>query len=448
MFKKLLAKSRGLCTFLTTLLFAVAFSFHATSVVAQDKSKTVHDAFDTGSLDRNIWCPCQINLDASPPLFPKDAKQKHYLRLMADEASLGGNKCRFKPTSECAALSLVGANSITSEPSTLSSEGYLDTAEILEDEKEPPEFLGPSLIQKLRRDTNEVFRMNENGAAINLEDPTASHLLSIPSPPDLDDKAFRRRPSPRHLACEAPANSKVYCSDYVHLRVKEAKEEDLCIQRQEMRLRSDMRPHASNEPMWYSIRFRMPSSIEDTCNSVRWVTAQWKHKHGALADKEIHQSPMLAQRFDDGVLHVTIQDGACRCIVASAPDPRALEQIEWKSGRIPSSLCVSPTQPNGCSADLSLEYSDDPTLTSPIGEWTTMTYYLKSGWKQDGKVEVYQDGRHIVSVSGDIGYEIGNESKNKIKFKFGHYRDYMPYHHEMDVEAVTISFDPPPEFGN
>ena len=57
----------------------------------------------------------------------------------------------------------------------------------------------------------------------------------------------------------------------------------------------------------------MPAVIQDTKNSVRWVIAQWKQEPVSPAYKD--PSPVLAQRFDDGVLHVTVQDEDCRCRV-------------------------------------------------------------------------------------------------------------------------------------
>ena len=113
-------------------------------------------------------------------------------------------------------------------------------------------------------------------------------------------------------------NGDPYCDSAIIQKAIAAGEEGRCIQRQELRFQSQY-THAADEPFTYKLRFRMPAVIQDTKNSVRWVTAQWKQEPISPAYKD--PSPVLAQRFDDGVLHVTVQDGDCRCRVASAPMP-------------------------------------------------------------------------------------------------------------------------------
>ena len=117
-------------------------------------------------------------------------------------------------------------------------------------------------------------------------------------------------------------------------RVKAAGEEDECIQRQELRL-TEKYVHDAAKPYLYSLRFRMPKEVGDEKNSIRWVIGQWKQepvsdKYETEFGKEWGASPFLAQRFDDGVLHITVQDEHCRCMIASAP--RKEEELIWKSG--------------------------------------------------------------------------------------------------------------------
>ena len=67
--------------------------------------------------------------------------------------------------------------------------------------------------------------------------------------------------------------------------------------------------HDLRDPHYYSITFRTEGDIP-SCGSARWVIAQWKEPDG--------ESPFLAQRYDNGVLHVTVQNDDCRCVVAKA----------------------------------------------------------------------------------------------------------------------------------
>lgn len=67
--------------------------------------------------------------------------------------------------------------------------------------------------------------------------------------------------------------------------------------------------HDLRDPHYYSITFRTEGDIP-SCGSARWVIAQWKEPDG--------DSPFLAQRYDNGVFHVTVQNDDCRCVVAKA----------------------------------------------------------------------------------------------------------------------------------
>ena len=78
--------------------------------------------------------------------------------------------------------------------------------------------------------------------------------------------------------------------------------------------RAEIRQHSRYQPLygeevWQSFSFRMSGDIP-TSHSLRFVIGQWK----GPADG----SPFLAQRFDDGVFHITVEDGLIRRPVASA----------------------------------------------------------------------------------------------------------------------------------
>lgn len=89
--------------------------------------------------------------------------------------------------------------------------------------------------------------------------------------------------------------------------------------------RAEIRTHGSKRPLhgdefWQSFAFRASGDIAET-GSLRTVLGQWK----APGD----QSPFLAQRFDNGVFHITVQEGPNRRVVAAAEgDPDRLDSFQ------------------------------------------------------------------------------------------------------------------------
>jgi hypothetical protein len=381
--------SSALFSGLVSLLLMAAA--HAQSGVADD--------FETGELNWGNWCPCQIKLEEAPITFSKDPDQvgDMFISIVADDASLGGNICRSKsPHFECRPpkgtpeflvfQSVMGADAL--DPETTIT---LDT----------PEPLGPSFIR----------------------------------PPELEALDKTLRP----LTTGSEKNP--HCTPEILAKAIAAGEEGECFQRQELRPQN-AHLHGMSAPYVYSIRFRMPATIEDKTNSIRWVTAQWKHEPTSKRYEEEFgadwaPSPFLAQRFDDGVLHITVQDENCRCIVASAPGTN----YTWQDGRAQHCISTKPGDPpkTACTPDLAVKYGEDPILTSPRGKWVEMTYRVEAGRAGKSHIDITQDGRFIVRVTGKIGYDVDVGQESLTKFKFGAYRDYMPFVHVMDVDSVRFA---------
>lgn len=363
---------------------------------------TISDDFKSGALDWGLWCPCQVNMRDAPLTYSADPDQAgdQFVSIIADKASLGGNVCRSrKPELECRPPA--GTPEFTMFMSGVGAEATASEADAVADS---PESLGPSFIRP-------------------------REMLSLDSTLGTLTKRAAQNP---------------YCDDEALQHVQAAGEEGECIQRQELRPQS-LHAHSMTIPYRYSIRFRMPDVIEDQKNSIRWVISQWKHEPiSAAYEKEFGEgwgpSPFLAQRFDNGVLHVTIQDEHCRCMVASAPLPNG-SNLVWKDG--PAQYCIStrPEDPPNfaCVADLQVEYGPDPVLTSPRGRWVEMTYRVEAGRLGRAMVEIHQGDEFIVRVTGKIGYAVDPGQDSVIKFKFGPYRDYMPYVHAMDVDWLDIA---------
>jgi len=315
------------------------------------------------SLDKSLWCPCQIDNNRLPVTFSVDpeTKSNRLAHITVDAEGLGGHRC--KPA--CGA--------------TLFSLGLEVGSEAT---------LGPMLVS-----------------------PTG--LKWSPQPP---------KPDP-------------YCTPDI---VKKAKgiEEGSCIQRQELRVDESFARDAT-KPQLYSLRFRMPSKVENTTDSIRWVVAQWKAEP-AITEKGEDASPFLAQRYDDGILNVTVQDRSCRCLIASAS--RSNLNYPWNNGN--AQYCQrsdsEPGKAELCMSSLMLEYGKNPILTSPAGKWTEMAYRVQAGAGHGSVIEVYQDGRFIVRATGHVGYDAPGKSKQKTKFKIGHYRDYIPSTDVMDLDWIRI----------
>ncbi|MDX0432832.1 hypothetical protein GOL30_30085 [Sinorhizobium medicae] len=364
--------------------FCLAITLAAYLPVTTSMGAELAEEFNIGAVDPNHWCPCQINLTKTPVTFTSDPDNPSNLvaHITVDENSLGGNKCKQDdPDFECG------------RP----PEGIVLMDEGAAGEVEPLDLLGPSFMAVTEPQW----------------EPT----------PD--------RPDP-------------YCNEEILEKVKNGNEEKQCIQRQELRLAKQF-THDAAKTHLYSLRFRMPKEIGDQTNSIRWVTAQWKHEPVSEAYKkefgdEWGASPFLAQRFDDGVLHITVQDEHCRCMIASAPNVDG-STFDWNNGTPEYCQSTRPEDSKGkrCTPNLQVEYGTKPVLSSPAGNWVEMNYRVQAGRSGSAMIEISEGTRFIVRVTGKIGYEPPVGRTSKTKFKIGQYRDYMPFVDTIDVDWVRIA---------
>ena len=80
-------------------------------------------------------------------------------------------------------------------------------------------------------------------------------------------------------------------------------------QRTELRTSKAAWPSYDGKDVWFSFSFRINANVPST-GSARTIIGQWK----APGDN----SPFVAQRFDNGVFHITVQDNDTRRVVAKA----------------------------------------------------------------------------------------------------------------------------------
>ncbi len=204
-------------------------------------------------------------------------------------------------------------------------------------------------------------------------------------------------------------------------RVQDLSCDNYC-QRTEVRLAKKYRIPFGTDA-WYSFSFFLTSETPIRENT-RWVSGQWKQEGSG--------SPFLAQRFEHGVFHITVQDGNCRVLVAQSslqnlPIPSTAHsehQADELSDASALSHSVLPEKfQHNCSTDVKVQQSADPTLPEPLGSWIDMKYRVRAGLYGTGLIEIWANGKFIATVTGSIGYPI--ESGATQYFKFGIYRDVM-----------------------
>jgi len=167
---------------------------------------------------------------------------------------------------------------------------------------------------------------------------------------------------------------------------------------------------------WYGFSFRVRGEYPDDGLSTRWILAQFK--------EQTDESPFLALRFDDGVFHITVQDDAERYTVASAR--HTIDRIKTYraglarlAGLLPEFRYVTDN-PSAGGAALRVVPGSAPVLPDPRRDWVDLTLRVRAGRDGKGLVQVWANGRDVVSVEGNIGHRA--RAGDRQYFKFGQYR--------------------------
>ena len=210
------------------------------------------------------------------------------------------------------------------------------------------------------------------------------------------------------------------------------------------------------QEVWYSFAFRVEGDYP-RFGSTRWVIGQWKEESKA--------SPFLAQRFDNGVFHITVQNNDAREVIAAAPGDysarypfftaefraeitrnvprdasdfaRRVRDFRGADGLgaidVPAYQRAIETQdldkfefladrPDYARIEgLRFTFSAQPVLPNPTEGWVRMRYRVKGGRDGSGLVEVWANDRFVVRVEGPIGSDAFDGPTQY--FKIGHYRD-------------------------
>jgi hypothetical protein len=239
------------------------------------------------------------------------------------------------------------------------------------------------------------------------------------------------------------------CKDYTETRVPQK----TLVQKNEIRLWKDSWPDAKTG-YWVSFRFRLDGSI-DRCGSMRWIGGQIKAGDGK-------KSPVIAQRFDNGVFHITIEtpipgkdDKSKRFIIAKSADgnPDAgsgLQSSNNGEDRFTCDLSNKEGIPKDCEYQ-GVNYEVFKPLPSvKDGQWVQMDYYIKleeackstKNADCERELEIWSQGEKITAVKGNFGATDAHEKK--LKFKFGVYRDFQAGNAGIIIDQLTLRKDPTP----
>lgn len=171
------------------------------------------------------------------------------------------------------------------------------------------------------------------------------------------------------------------------------------------------------EEAWYGFSFRVRGEYPDDGLSTRWILAQFK--------EQTDESPFLALRFDDGVFHITVQDDAERYTVASAR--HTIDRLKTYraglvglAGWLPEFRYVTDNPVDAPGGRLRILPGSAPVLPDPRRDWVDLTLRVRAGRDGKGLVQVWANGRDVVTVEGNIGHR--ERAGDGQYFKFGQYR--------------------------
>jgi hypothetical protein len=213
-----------------------------------------------------------------------------------------------------------------------------------------------------------------------------------------------------------------------------AADED-CSERAEIWERTKLRA-PFNQGTWYGFAVKFQDPIPD--DDHRYLIAQWKREIGPDAVGDF--SPFLAFRMRNGKLFVTLETnyyppmkgapvgetGPVECPAGGVPvwlrqDTNQLRilvthQQEW----VPDDAKLF----NSCTDAVTIVDHGNP-LPAPTSGWIDFVVYSQPGPDGDGHIEIYANGKPIVTIKGHIGHNDKGLGENQY-FKFGPYRDGHP----------------------
>ncbi len=205
---------------------------------------------------------------------------------------------------------------------------------------------------------------------------------------------------------------------------------DGCSERAEIWEKTELRvPY--DQGVWYGFAVMLGKPIPQ--DDHRYLIAQWKREIDAGAEGDF--SPYLALRLRQGKLFVTVETN----YIAPPDGLRLVDGKGCKPGSVPVWLrpdtnqmrAVVATEPSwdmakdgaiydACTDAIAVTDHGNP-LPAPDSGWIDFVVYSLPGADGSGHLELYADGKPIITVKGHVGHDDKGLGKNQY-FKFGPYR--------------------------
>ena len=184
-----------------------------------------------------------------------------------------------------------------------------------------------------------------------------------------------------------------------------------------------------NEGIWYgfAVKFEEPIPQDDH----RYVIAQWKREiAGTLGDF----SPFLALRLNRGKLFATVETNLVKAARAGFQGQATCrepgETAVWLRPETNQTRALVATDAlwtsddgkrfSNCTTDI-VAIQRGHALPSPASGWIDFVVYSKPGPDGTGHIEIFANGKWIVTVKGRIGHSDKGLGQFQY-FKFGPYR--------------------------
>jgi hypothetical protein len=207
------------------------------------------------------------------------------------------------------------------------------------------------------------------------------------------------------------------------------KDQDSCSERAEIWEKPTLRvPY--DQGVWYgfAVKFAEPIPTDDH----RYLIAQWKREIDAGAEGDF--SPFFALRLRNGQLFATVetnyiapQGKAKPGAGGVCPDRGTRVWLRPQSNQMRALVAADPgwTVEDGslfkdCTAAIEVIDRGNP-LPAPQSGWIDFVVYTRPGPDGSGLIELFANGKPVVTVKGHIGHADNGLGKNQY-FKFGPYR--------------------------
>lgn len=185
-----------------------------------------------------------------------------------------------------------------------------------------------------------------------------------------------------------------------------------------------------DQPVWYAISMKLADPVPS--DNHRYVMAQWKRK--ILSGANTPFSPFFALRLNKGKLVFTVEtdkvkvfpvgkgERAKGCLkgetlVFDRPHEKQTRALVSKQADM---KWLDWRHYNGCTKSISA-VQHSPGLPKATNGWVDFMFFIQTGPRGKGRVEIFANNRHITTVTGHIGH-MGSGLGDNQYFKFGPYR--------------------------